>query len=189
MVRPKVSAAGGARLFAELPAQSQDGYRARVPILVPAVRGSIGIPGRLHQSRRRKIFQRFSGVDEGVSARAAARSGRVLFAAAACCSISVFKTNHRLWKTLTGVQFRTHVMEPGVLVLPGRAPTELPARRSSAAHNDGLSSRRRPSWGRHFVRIRQNEHWPQHSQSGRRCRACVCRAGLASQYCSAIKID
>ena len=186
MVRPKVSAAGGARLFAEFPAQSQGGYRARVPILAPAVRGSIGIPGRLHQSCRRAICQRFPRVDEGVSARAATRSGRAPFAAA-CCSIRVFKINHRLWKTLTRVQFRTHVMEPGMLVLPGRAPTELPAPRSSTAHNDGLSSRRRPSWGRHFVRIRQNE--PAALAIWATLQACICRDGLASQYCSAIKID
>ena len=28
---------------------------------------------------------------------------------------------------------------------------------------------------------------PHHSQSGRRCKECGCRAGLASQYCSVIK--
>jgi hypothetical protein len=184
MGRPKVSAASGPQLFTEFPAQSQ--YRARVPILVPGDQSvfQVACISRVGW----QFYNDFSVLTRVSRVRAAARPGRALFAAA-CCSIKVFKINHRLWKTLTGVQFRTHVMEPGVLVLPGRAPTEFPARRSSTAHNDGLSSRRRPSWGRHFVRIRQNERWPQHSQSGRRCKACVCRGGLASQYCAAIKID
>jgi hypothetical protein len=102
--------------------------------------------------------------------------------------IRVFKTDHRLWITFTGVQYGTPPTKAdGASFARAVLSPSSPVRPSSTANNDGLSSRRRPSWGRHFVRIGQSERLPQHSQSGRRRQACVCRAGLASQYCSLVK--